>query len=208
MKKLIFIITVFISSQFAVSNALASDLPNCPLAIFTWDNCYGATDDEGGGKYEGEWQNDRYNGQGIYTFPDGSLYYGNFKDDLFNGQGTFYWPDGDSYVGEFKHDKFNGIGTFTWADGSQEGLWSNGEFVQSNKKLTWKDSGYWDEEVEPGVNRMMAVGILLERIGNNNRSTYQQSACRYNPSSGDYRVCTFLNPMSDYGCSFYTFQKC
>ena len=30
--------------------------------------------------------------------------------------------------------KFNGIGTFTWADGSEEGLWSNGEFVKSNKK--------------------------------------------------------------------------
>ena len=26
--------------------------------------------------------------------------------------------------------------------------------------------------------------------------------------TGDYRVCTFLNPMEDYGCSFYTLQKC
>mgnify|MGYP005649617647 FL=1 len=203
------IILIGLIFQLFISNSIASDLPNCPLALFTWDNCYGSAEADGGGVYEGEWQNDRYNGQGVYTFPDGSLYYGNFKDNYFSGQGTFYWPDGDSYVGEFKYDKFNGIGTLTWADGSQqEGLWSNGEFVQSNKKLTWKDSGYWDEEVQPGVNRMMALGLLLERIGNNNRSTYRQAGCRYNPDTGDYRVCTFLNPMADYGCSFYTFQKC
>ena len=208
MKKIILIPTIVFSFQFVLSNALASDLPNCPLAIFTWNNCYGSAEADDGGMYEGEWQNDRYNGQGVYTYPDGSLYYGNFKDDYFDGQGTFYWPNGDSYVGEFKYDKFNGIGTFTWVDGSQEGLWSNGEFVKSNKKLTWKDSEYWDEEVEPGVNRMMALGILLQRLGNNNPSTYRQAACRYNPNTGDYRVCTFLNPMADYGCSFYTFQKC
>ncbi|MBT5749503.1 MAG: hypothetical protein HOI39_00085, partial [Flavobacteriales bacterium] len=37
------------------------------------------------------------------------------------------------------------------------------------EKLTWKDGEYWDQEVRPGVNRMMALGILLSEMGSNNR---------------------------------------
>jgi len=80
---------------------------------------------------------DCVNGQGTFTFPDGSKYVGNYKDGKFDGQGTYthYYGseyvgqlkegrklgqgtytnyDGKKYVGEFKDDKPNGQGTFTY----------------------------------------------------------------------------------------------
>jgi len=38
--------------------------------------------------YVGEWKNGKYNGQGTFTYPDGSKYVGEFKDGKSYGQGT------------------------------------------------------------------------------------------------------------------------
>jgi len=42
------------------------------------------------------------NGQGTYTWSDGSKYVGEWKDNKKHGQGTYTNPDGIKYVGEFK----------------------------------------------------------------------------------------------------------
>jgi len=56
-------------------------------------------------KYEGEFKNGKYHGQGTKTFPDGMKYEGEFKDGQPHGQGTITYPDGRKYVGEYKDEK-------------------------------------------------------------------------------------------------------
>jgi hypothetical protein len=72
-----------------------------------------------GHKYVGEWKNGKYNGQGTSTYPDGGKYVGKFNDGKKNGQGTYTHPDGQKYVGRWKDDKRNGQGTFTYPDGTK-----------------------------------------------------------------------------------------
>ena len=60
---------------------------------------------ENGDKYEGEMNNGKMEGQGIYTFKNGERYEGEFKNDMFEGKGEYYWPDGTKKIGIFKKDK-------------------------------------------------------------------------------------------------------
>lgn len=52
-----------------------------------------------GTKHIGQWANDKYNGQGIFTLPNGNRYEGGDKDGRRNGNGTvyigsiFYWVE-------------------------------------------------------------------------------------------------------------------
>ena len=50
---------------------------------------------------------------------------GRWKDDKRNGQGTFTYPDGQKYVGRWKDDK-NWNGTLTDKEGKIIGKWKNG----------------------------------------------------------------------------------
>ena len=105
------------------------------------------------GKYNGEWQNDRANGYGVFTYKKGlglsaKKYQGQFKNGKRNGQGLMEYIDGHytggwkndlehglgtrtndngtKYEGEFKNGKANGKGTFTFANGIKlEGYWVN-----------------------------------------------------------------------------------
>ena len=67
-------------------------------------------------------------------FANGDKYIGEYKDDKYNGQGTYtFGPNsewsGDKYVGGYKDGKKNGQGTYFFADGTVEtGLWESGEF--------------------------------------------------------------------------------
>ena len=78
--------------------------------------------------YKGEWKNEKLNGLGVMTYPDGHKYVGEWKNGKYNGQGTFSWSNGNKYVGEFKDGKQNGRGTFTSPDGIKyEGEFKDGE---------------------------------------------------------------------------------
>ena len=85
-----------------------SKLPPCPGSIVAyWNNCFGPATYPNGGKYVGEW-----------------------RDNRANGQGTFTAADGRKYVGEFRDHKRNGRGTLTFADGSQQvGYWNDGHYL-------------------------------------------------------------------------------
>ena len=41
------------------------------------------------------------NGEGVYTFADGSVYKGNFNNDMIHGYGLFSYRNGDKYEGNF-----------------------------------------------------------------------------------------------------------
>ena len=47
-----------------------------------------------GNKHEGEWKDNKPNGQGTRTYNNGNRYTGGWKDGKFNGQGTYFFADG------------------------------------------------------------------------------------------------------------------
>ena len=66
-----------------------------------------------GSKYEGDWREDKKEGNGIYQFIKRSKYKGQWKNDKRDGNGTFTWKDGDKYIGEYKNgEKVKGKGKF------------------------------------------------------------------------------------------------
>ena len=80
--------------------------------------------------YKGEYKEGKYNGQGTFNYPFGTIYEGEWKDGKKHGQGTLTSHSGDKYVGEFKGGKRNGKGTTTFG----KGKWAGDKYVGK-----WKD---------------------------------------------------------------------
>ena len=60
--------------------------------------------------YEGDYINDKREGNGKYIWEGGKYYIGQFKNDFANGKGTLYYPNGKIKI-------------------LCEGNWINNEFV-------------------------------------------------------------------------------
>ena len=76
--------------------------------------------------YTGTFVNDKREGRGTYTSPNGITYIGTFVNDKREGQGTIRYPDGITYIGTFVNDKREGQGTIRYPDGAKyEGQWQN-----------------------------------------------------------------------------------
>ncbi len=98
-----------------------------------------------GAKYEGDFENGRFNGFGVYTYPKedaGDYYKGHWKDGKLSGKGKFVFSDGEQYEGDFENNLRNGFGVHTYSKESAgdyyEGHWKDNE--KSGKgKLVWKD---------------------------------------------------------------------
>ena len=59
-----------------------------------------------GGKYMGEFKNNKRHGYGAYTWASGNKYVGEYKNGKIHGQGTFSRPDGTIiHSGEWENDK-------------------------------------------------------------------------------------------------------
>ena len=87
-----------------------------------------------GRKYDGEFKDGKFEGQGTYTFANGGKYVGEFKKG-FNGQGTFTSPNGDKYIGGWKDSLKTGQGTLTYANGTvKKGIWKENKFYKTEKK--------------------------------------------------------------------------
>lgn len=75
-------------------------------------------------------------GNGIATYKKDcklfSIYEGEVEDGKFNGQGVYIWADGRRYEGAWRNEQQHGLGRQTNADGSlyHEGQWANGQAVQ------------------------------------------------------------------------------
>jgi len=129
----------FLVSLLCVFSAHA--LPDCPSDVqVRWHNCVGTATSDDGTKYVGEFQDDKFSGQGTITFSDGGKYVGEFKDGIRDGRGTHTRADGREYVGEFKDGVYNGRGTFIFPDGREFlGEWRNGEVVEPEES-----ADFWD----------------------------------------------------------------
>lgn len=79
--------------------------------------------------------------------PNAWKYQGEWKDGTFAGQGHLQYADGWEYRGAFKQGKMEGMGVLNLPDGTQfEGLWRNGQ-MHGVGKLTYPDGwvyiGQW-----------------------------------------------------------------
>jgi hypothetical protein len=108
-------------------------------------------DEKKDGKYDGEIENGKPNGQGTYTHPNGEKYVGEFKDGKKDGQGTFTFTDGKKYVGSWKDgEPWSGQGTVTFSTGKNYvGGWKNWEF-HGQGTVTYSDGrkyvGEWKND--------------------------------------------------------------
>jgi len=95
----------------------------------SWSDCLGSYTFPDGTKYEGEWRDNKPNGQGTFTesdnnqnmktftYPDGATYIGQYKNNKREGQGSITFACGDKYLGQWKDDKKYGQGTYIYSDG-------------------------------------------------------------------------------------------
>jgi len=124
----------------------ASELPPCPKdQTQVWDNCFGTYSIEGD-KYVGEFKDDKYHGNGTYTWADGNKYVGEHKDGKRHGNGTHTLTTGASYVGEYKDGHWHGKGTYTNSNGETlSGIFANTtylyESVESARSDCAKEAG-------------------------------------------------------------------
>ena len=152
----------------------------------TGDWAYGAESEDGddkrngqgthtlpdGTKYVGEFRDGKYNGQGTYTLPDGTKYVGEFRDGLGHGQGTNTLPDGTKYVGEWRDGHRNGQGTNTFPDGAKYvGEWRDGH-RNGQGTNTFSDGekyvGEWRDDNRHGQGtHTYADGRIMEGIWEN-----------------------------------------
>ena len=105
--------------------------------------------------YKGEYKEGKYNGQGTFNYPFGTIYEGEWKDGKKHGQGTLTSHSGDKYVGEFKGGKRNGKGVFTFGKGKWAGDKYVGKFKEGvyhgKGKYTWSDGKKYVGEFKDGV---------------------------------------------------------
>ena len=82
-----------------------------------------------GDKYEGEFKNEKFHGQGKYSFSNGNIYEGKFKDGKSYGLGSFTLPDGDTFEGYFKDGKPWNVISYD-KNGNIKGKYVNGEWIK------------------------------------------------------------------------------
>lgn len=77
--------------------------------------------------YEGEFQDNFITGVGFYTWANHDTFKGSFVNGKMHGKGLYKWPDGGEYYGDYVNNIKEGIGIFKWANGKIfEGQFKNG----------------------------------------------------------------------------------
>jgi hypothetical protein len=72
---------------------------------------------EEGITYLGEWVDDKPDGFGVLTYPDGRRYEGAMLKGLRHGYGKLLRTDGSTYEGDYKDDTWTGRGVARWPSG-------------------------------------------------------------------------------------------
>ena len=105
-------------------------------------NGYHSVDFGGGDKYEGQYVEGKFHGQGTLTYANGNKYEGEYVEDKMHGQGTLTFgnpelaakyglPVGTVYRGQFRDGKRHGHGTHTYPDSGRvtEVEWKDNKLV-------------------------------------------------------------------------------
>ena len=97
---------------------------------------------DNGYRYEGEFINAYYEGNGtLFNADDETIYSGSWKRGYYQGFGTLHQEDGSVYTGEFFKGAKNGHGTLVSTSGEKlEGQWVSDNFYQG-EELNGKPEG-------------------------------------------------------------------
>lgn len=95
--------------------------------------------------YQGEFKNDKKEGNGQLTYKNTKDFYeGEFKDNFVHGFGFYIWANKDTYKGEFINGKMHGRGTYKWPDGGEY----VGEYIanvkQGKGKFRWPNGRVYE----------------------------------------------------------------
>lgn len=97
----------------------------------------GKTMDDPHDYYEGDFIDGKKQGEGTYTWADGSTYTGGFENDMRHGHGLYEDADGSSYEGAYENGMKQGEGKATYSDGSRyEGTFEN-DMRHGHGTYTW-----------------------------------------------------------------------
>jgi hypothetical protein len=96
-----------------------------------------------GDVYDGDFKDDKKEGNGKMTYANGDIYDGDFKDDKKEGKGKMTYANGDVYDGVFKDDKKEGNGKMNFKNGKRF-------IIDMSKKSTFykENTGYPDDIYE------------------------------------------------------------
>ncbi len=101
--------------------------------------------------YEGYWKNNKQHGKGKYTFKNGTIYEGDWEDGERNGQGTCTYTIGRKYEGDWKDGEQHGQGKYTYAGGNiYEGEWKYGK-RDGKGTFTYTNGNIYDGDWQGGV---------------------------------------------------------
>lgn len=107
---------------------------------------------ENGARYRGQWNinSNQREGFGVQIWPDGSIYEGQWKDNKANGNGRLIHADGDIYDGHWVADKAEGYGDYKHLDGSRyEGEWLLDKQHGKGKEC-WNDGSSYEGQYMQG----------------------------------------------------------
>ena len=111
--------------------------------------------------FQGNFQNDLYNGFGKLNFDNGDRYEGLFKDNVLSGKGIYYFNNGDFWDGYFNEGRLHGKGIYTNKDGRKSEI----EFI-NNREVDINDTrrktvslNYYSNSVGEDTSTMKTVKI-------------------------------------------------
>ena len=112
--------------------------------------------------YEGEFKNDKRNGNGkLYYKNLKDTYTGNFIDNNLTGNGTYEWSNGEKYSGNFLNGKMHGKGIYKWPDGGKyEGDYLN-NIKEGHGIFTWSNGKIFEGPFKNG--KPNGAGILTTK---------------------------------------------
>ena len=129
-----------------------------------------------GDKYEGFMTKGKPDGQGKYTWADGSVYEGGYKDGMKDGEGLYIWGAEDSvvssYKGTFKNDVKDGYGEFVFSNGDKYEGEVKADVRDGQGTYTWKSGEYYVGEFKN--NMMDGHGIYFWTSGRSYEGTFKE----------------------------------
>jgi hypothetical protein len=137
--------------------------------LFTYEGNWENNKKNGQGKgrwvdgrtYDGMWANDKRTGHGIYILANGDRYEGEWKDNLKVGKANVQMANGDKYEGVYTNDKLQGMVTYLYANGDKyEGNYKD-DSMSGHGVYTWANGntydGEWKKDVKNGHGVFKAV---------------------------------------------------
>lgn len=126
----------------------ANDSPN-GIGTYTYDVSHVLPGHYDRAKYEGNFVNGKFHGQGRMEYTHGEVYEGEWANDNMNGFGKKKFHDGSTYEGNLVNGIIHGQGTMIFQDGSAyEGMWENPTKVKGTHYYNYIRNDIDDEDTE------------------------------------------------------------